>query len=180
METDTQGRYLIAKLLIEKIAFFLINIYAPNDYREQEQFIKMLSEYIAAKTDVLKVIIAGYWNTTLKQADKYGGIPWKETAYRNSIINLMEEFGLQDIYQKLHLNSKSFTYETKNLKLKSRIDFFLVSNLILLEVKMAEIRSSVELMLQTELEELNRKICNSTNMDLDQDVLEAYDAAKKD
>lgn len=80
VETDTQGRYLIAKLSIEKTEFFLINIYAPNDYREQEQFIKMLSENIAAKTDVLKVIIAGDWNTTLTQTDKYGGIPWKETA----------------------------------------------------------------------------------------------------
>ena len=36
-----------------------------------------------------------------------------------------------------------------------------------------------ELTLQTELEELDRKIYNSTNMDLDQDVLEAYDAAKE-
>ena len=43
VETDTQGRYLFAKLSIEKTEFFLINIYAPNDYREQEQFIKMLS-----------------------------------------------------------------------------------------------------------------------------------------
>ena len=94
VETDTQGRYLIAKLLIEKTAFFLINIYTPNDYREQEQFIKMLSENIAAKTDVLKVIIAGDWNTTLKQTDKYGGIPWKETAYRNSIIDLTEELDI--------------------------------------------------------------------------------------
>ena len=265
VETDTQGRYLIAKLLIEKTEFFLINIYAPNDYREQEQFIKMLSENIAAKTDVLKVIIAGDWNTTLKQTDKYGGIPWKETAYRNSIIDLMEELGLQDIYRKLHPNAKSFTYETKNLKSKSRIDFFLVSNSIVSEVKRAEIRSSVapdhkaiflgievrsglergpgswkfnntllddenykdlirfiypqirekykdveskqllwelikmeiraktikfskskrsevkkrELTLQTKLEELERKICNSTNMDLDQDVLEAYGAAKE-
>jgi len=37
-----------------------------------------------------------------------------------------------------------------------------------------------ELTLQTELEELDRKICNSTYMDLDQDVLEAYDAAKEE
>ena len=34
----------------------------------------MLSENMAAKTDVLKVIIAGDWNNTLKQLDKYGGI----------------------------------------------------------------------------------------------------------
>ena len=35
------------------------------------------------------------------------------------------------------------------------------------------------LTLQTVLKELDRKICNGTNMDLDQDVLEAYDAAKE-
>ena len=55
----------------------------------------------------------------------------------------MEELGLQDIYRKLHPNTKSFTYETKNLKLKARIDFFLVSNSIVSEVEMAEIRSSI-------------------------------------
>ena len=139
LKNDIQGRYLIAKLSIEKTAFFLINIYAPNDYREQEQFIKILSKNIAAKTDVSKVIIAGDWDTTLKQTDKYRRNPWKETAYRNPIINLMEELGLQDIYLKLHPNTKAFTYETKNLKLKSRIDFFLVSNSIVSEVKRAEI-----------------------------------------
>ena len=105
----------------------------------------MLSENIAAKTDVLKVIIAGDWNITLKPPDKYRAIPWKETAKRYSIIDLLEELGLQDIYWKLHLNTKSFTYmyETKNLKLKCRIDFFLVSNSIVSEVKRAEICSSM-------------------------------------
>jgi len=36
-----------------------------------------------------------------------------------------------------------------------------------------------ELTLQTEQEDLDCKICNGANMDLDQDVLEAYDAAKE-
>ena len=37
-----------------------------------------------------------------------------------------------------------------------------------------------KLTLQTELEELDRTICKSTNMDLDQDAVGAYDAAKDD
>ena len=70
-------------------------------------------------------------------------LPWKESAYRNSTVDLMEEIGPQDIYRKLHPNTKAFTYEKKNLKLKSRIDFFLVSNSIVSEVKRAETRSSI-------------------------------------
>ena len=40
VEIDSYGRYIIAKLQIEETIFFLVNIYAPNDHREQEQFIR--------------------------------------------------------------------------------------------------------------------------------------------
>ena len=105
----------------------MINVYAPNDYREQEQFIRILGEKLVSKTDTTKLIISGDWNATLNKIDKWGGLPWKETTYRNSIIDLMEELDLLDIYRQFHADTKSFTYETKNSKLKSRIDFFLVS-----------------------------------------------------
>ena len=55
----------------------------------------------------------------------------------------MEELGLVDIYRKLHLNIKAFTHGSTFLKLKSRIEFFLISNMIALNVKKAEIRSSI-------------------------------------
>ena len=74
--------------------------------------------------------------------DKSGGLPWKETNYRNSIVDLMDELDLVDIYRKLHPNTKAFTYESKSLKLRSRIDYFLVSNTIAVNTKRAEIRSS--------------------------------------
>ena len=66
----------------------------------------------------------------MNKIDKHGGPPWKETTYRNSIIDLMEELDLLDIYRELHVNTKTFTYETKNLKIKSRIDFFLISRAV--------------------------------------------------
>ena len=113
----------------------MINVYAPNDYREQEQFIRILGEKLVSKTDTTKLIISGDWNATLNKIDKWGGLPWKETTYRNSIIDLMEELDLLDIYRQFHADTKSFTYETKNSKLKSRIDFFLVSRPISYNVK---------------------------------------------
>ena len=101
----------------------MINVYAPNDYREQEQFIRILGEKLVSKTDATKLIISGDWNATRNKIDKWEGLPWKETTYRISIIDLMEELDLLDIYRQFHADTKSFTYETKNSKLKSRIDF---------------------------------------------------------
>ena len=109
----------------------------------RNNFIRILGENLVSKTDTTKLIISGDWNATLNKIDKWGGLPWKETTYRNSIIDLMEELDLLDIYRQFHADTKSFTYETKSSKLKSRIDFFLVSRPISYNVKRTEVRSSI-------------------------------------
>ena len=55
----------------------------------------------------------------------------------------MEEPDLLDIYRQFHADTKSCTYETKNSKLNSRIEFFLVSRPISYNVKRTEVRSSI-------------------------------------
>ena len=80
-----------------------------------------------AKTNLSKVIIAGDWNKGLSKLDKSGGLPWKETSYRNALANLMKELNLTDVYRAIHPGTRTYTYESKSLRLKSRIDFFLVS-----------------------------------------------------
>ena len=55
----------------------------------------------------------------------------------------MDEINLIDIYRNLHPNTKSFTYESKALRLKSRIDFILLSRAFADDVQNAEIRVSV-------------------------------------
>ena len=127
VEIDPHGRYSITKLQVEHTIFYVINVYAPNDYREEEQFIRISGEKLVSKTDTTKLIISGDWNAIRNKIDKWGELPWKETTYRNSIIGLMEELDLLDIYRQFHVDTKPFTYETKNSKLKSRIDFFHVS-----------------------------------------------------
>ena len=69
--------------------------------------------------------MAGDWNTTLSHLDKTGGLPWRETTYKHGLLSLMKELNLVEVYRTLHPNSRTHTYETKNKKLKSRIDFFL-------------------------------------------------------
>ena len=62
---------------VEHTIFYVINVYSPNDYREQEQFIRILGEKIVSKTDTTKLIISGDWNATPNKIDKWGGLPWK-------------------------------------------------------------------------------------------------------
>ena len=135
-QTDYQGRILISKLKICEEIFFIVNIYAPTDYRDQ-------NESLVKKTDTSRLIIASNWNCTLTKADKSGGAAWKSTNYRDAVDNLMNELNLIDIYQKLHPKTRSFTYESETINLKSRIDFILVSRPISIEVQNAVIRMSV-------------------------------------
>ena len=55
----------------------------------------------------------------------------------------MNELNLSDIHGKLHPKTGSFTYESKTINLKLRIDFILVSRPISIEVQNAEMRVSV-------------------------------------
>ena len=57
-----------------------------------------------------------------------GGIPWRPTTYRDYIIAMCEELDLIDILRKKKPNAKLFTYESKPLRMKSRIDYFLIAN----------------------------------------------------
>ena len=55
----------------------------------------------------------------------------------------MNALNLIDIYRKLDPKTRSFTYESKTINLKLRIDFILVSRPISIEVQNAEICISV-------------------------------------
>ena len=139
------GRYVLLKITMEGSNYFLVNIYVPTDYREQEIFVEMLSENLISKTDTSSVIAVGDWNTIFNKLDNHGKVPWKETTYRNSVCDLMEEIGLVDIHRLLHPKTKQLTYESKALCLKSRIDFLLISDSLYSETKRCEIRPAIAL-----------------------------------
>ena len=72
-----------------------------------------------------------------------GRQPWKATNYRNSLVSLTDKLNLIDIYRQIHPTTKSFSYESKPLNLKSRIDFFVISRSLSSCVKNVEIRTSI-------------------------------------
>ena len=90
VELDMNGRYIILRLKTPgETIFNIVNIYAPTDYREQINFIEILTQIIISLTDLSNLIIAGDWNATLNSIDKQGGLVWKETKYRNLLVYFM-------------------------------------------------------------------------------------------
>ena len=51
---------------------------------------------------------------------------------------MMEEFSLVDVFRKKNPTKKSFTYVFKALKLSSRIDYFLVAQLLTNQVSQSD------------------------------------------
>ena len=144
VELDVNGRFIILSLKTPgEISLNVVNVYAPTDHREQIDFMNSFSKKIITSTDTSNLIIAGDWNTTLNSLDKQGGLTWKETKYRNSLVYFIKEANLIDIYRKIHPQNKSYTYESKALKLKSRLDFFLISDKFQPDVTKVETRASI-------------------------------------
>ena len=75
-------------------------------------------------TEISNLIVGGDWNVTLQAIDKKSGTPWRPTLYRDKLVSIMDDIGLIDVFRKLYPNGKSFSYESKSLKVSSRIDFF--------------------------------------------------------
>ena len=126
---DRDGRIVSINLISKTANISLCNVYAPNDSQQQQQhtFLHNLNEYLMSNTDSSNLIIGGDWNVTLQSLDKRGGVPWKTSTYRNKLISMMEELELIDIFRNQYPQKLSFSYESKALKVCSRIDFFLVA-----------------------------------------------------
>ena len=127
LNRDQNGRIISINLSSGSANTSLCNIYAPNDLQQQLAFLRTLNNFLITNVDTANLIVGGDWNVTLEAVDKKGGSQWKPTSYRNQLISMMKEFSLIDVYRNLNPNKLCFTYESKALKLSSRIDFFLVS-----------------------------------------------------
>ena len=103
------------------------NVYVPNEQRQQQEFLHDLNTYLMSNTDIESVIVGGDWNITLQAIDKTGGTFWKPTIARDKLIMLMNEFALVNIFRERNPHKKSYTYESKALKLCSRNNFFLIA-----------------------------------------------------
>ena len=141
--TDKLGRIVLITIVINSLKVSLCNMYAPNNQSEQLDFLQELNNCLIDKSELTTLIVGGDWNCTLSKSDKRGGKPWRATNYRNLVLTTMDILDLIDIQRVKHPKLRKYSYESKALKVKSRIDFFLVAKHLEQYVKKSEIYSSV-------------------------------------
>ena len=140
---DNEGRIVAVNVVLNNLRFSICNIYAPNCFAEQTKFAQTLNAFLLRYLSVDKLIIGGDWNVTLGCIDKKGGAKWVPSAYRDKVISMLEDLDLVDIFRQKKPLKMSFTYESKFLKVKSRIDFFLVSNSLCESVLEVDTKASI-------------------------------------
>ena len=115
---------MLITIILDSQKLSLYNIYAPSNQTNQLEFIQELNNCIIDKTELSALIVGGDWNCTLSKKDKIGGSTWVPTNYSKLVLTSMEMFDLVDIKRVRHPNLRKFTYKSKALRMKSRIDFF--------------------------------------------------------
>ena len=134
---------VLITMAFNSLKLSLCNVYAPNNQSEQLNFLQELNNVLIDKSELSKLIVGGDWNCTLTKKDKVGGTVWKPSNYRNLLLTTMEAFDLIDIQRVRHPQLRKYSYVSKALKLKSRIDFFLVDQNLTRFVKKSDIYPSV-------------------------------------
>ena len=125
--TDKLGRIELITIVINSLKLSLCNIYAPNNQTEQIEFLQELNNCVIGKSELTTLIVGSHWNCTLSKSDKIGGKPWRATNYGNLVLTTMDILDLIDIQSVKHPKLRKYSYESKTLKVKSRIEFFLVA-----------------------------------------------------
>ena len=95
-----------------------------------------------SNTDTDRLMVGGDWNITLQSIDKRGGTSRKFTTARDKLLTMMNEFALVDIGRKRNQHKIRFTYESKAIKLSSRIDLFLIARHLAKWVEGVETKAS--------------------------------------
>jgi exonuclease III len=145
VRTDTEGRFIIIDVVINKICYTIGNLYAPTRDHEQSQtetFYAFCCELENFKRD--NVILGGdfnlYMNPRMDKLDTMSDTS-DNNNYRQEILSYMETYKMIDIWRVLNPDKRVFTWHRGNSR--SRLDYFIVSEHLLNCVSNIEILPGV-------------------------------------
>ena len=126
---DKEGRLLIINLKYKKNTFNLINVYAPNNYKERLLFFKKLENKIHTLCNGKDeyTLMGGDMNCILQyKLDQRNSIHHSYDKSPLALKNCMNKHNLSDIWRKCNENKTQFTWRRKNIY--RRLDFWCISN----------------------------------------------------
>jgi exonuclease III len=144
---DAQENILGIKVSISGCEFWIISIYGPNN--NDREFFNCLGGLID-RCGTTPVIIGGDWNTTVSTIDSPNnidiyGMQRPPSHIRSEFLNqICTRYSLTDPFRALHPEARDFTYIPRTGRQnRSRLDYFLISDCIILDVKSVKIEQSL-------------------------------------
>ena len=135
---DQAGNYIILLVEIHKENYLLVNIYGPN--RDNPEFYNNLRKKIR-ELNVERVIIAGDFNLVLDPKIDYHNYKHiNNTKAKEAVHAMIEDLDLNDIWRDLNPEYTRFTWRRSNPFQQARLDFFLISDLVVSLVNDVDIK----------------------------------------
>lgn len=138
---DVGGRYLISDIVIGSLKFTLVNVYGPNE--DDPSFYIRLFEVIELR-DNTSLMLVGDFNTSLCPVkDLYNNKGSNHVHKRLVLQEYIEDKNLVDIWRLQHPEDRVYSWRKPGVNdlVMSRLDFFLVSQDLVLRVNSSDIRT---------------------------------------
>ena len=127
-KTDQNGNVLILDLEIKGKRLTLANIYGPND--DSPNFFLKVRESIEEFDNEI-VIIWGNFNLVQNQElDTFNYINVNNPNSKEVVLMMKDELNIFDPFREIHVDSKQYTWRTRNPVKQARLDFFLLSEIL--------------------------------------------------
>ena len=134
---DPNGRFIICDITAEKKCMTIATLYAPND-DDPNFFLNFFDHLNDFQCD--EVIIGGDFNLVLTlDMDKKGGLAKTHTESVKTLKNFCAQFDLLDAWRVLNPDTRRYTWRRKRPEIQCRLDFFLVTESLMCNVKSANI-----------------------------------------
>ena len=132
---DVNGRILILDVKVGDEIFVFANIYNPNKEAEQLLTLSEFSNFLNKIDDIKnkKIILGGDFNAYFdSKLDASGGKPTIKKQTIAKLIEILETFGLCDIWRIRNPNLRRFSFRQNHFSgyIQRRLDYFFISNIL--------------------------------------------------
>ncbi len=135
---DDESRYILIDIEMLNKRMTIANIYAPSSGDHPESFEKVIREVVLLYNE--SIVIGGDWNLALNpKIDSNQPTNIYCARSRKQIVDIMNTYDLVDVFRNLHADTRRYSWRRFNGTQRSRIDYFLVSEHLGLDIAGADI-----------------------------------------
>lgn len=132
---DDQGRYIIVTIQVGNNIYKLANIYAPTKIKDRDDFlVKLRKILIEENSEDIYFILGGDFNLHLNKTDKNTHSNMEEKTIKK-LKDIISDLNLIDCWNSFRNEKYKYTWENSKKDIKSRLDYFLISRPINVNLK---------------------------------------------